>query len=465
MKFITAVALLALMLTSCATKNTEFAIIKGQFTGEKEGREIHLCKVEHGKTNKVAVTTLGSDGRFGFAYAVQEPGLYVLNVVWDQALKTVKKDHNLKRVYLENGVELDVKISDGTYELMASNSSQNDCLAQWNAKVDTVFSYSHGFSYNVLDYTNFFPVLPEFVKAADAFKATINTGDKHFDDLMALMVKTDMQLSALQFIYTPRIKHPERKDYPEYYDIVLNEGAPKDERLLELPNGADYLRLYTMYAVMSMPEKPARDKWDLVCMNLIQNDLLKGYFAISRLSMFRSYDSEYLSFKEQVEPYMVSAYLTEELKTFEMGIRQFEEGAEAFDFAGKDVNGQEHKLTDYKGKLVYVDVWATWCGPCKAQIPALKELEKQFHGQPIEFLSISVDKPKDKQKWMDFVKENELKGVQLMADKAFDSDVAKAYGINAIPRFMLFDKDGKIVTIDAPRPSDDKINEFLKQYL
>jgi len=76
-----------------------------------------------------------------------------------------------------------------------------------------------------------------------------------------------------------------------------------------------------------------------------------------------------------------------------------------------------------------------------------------------------VDNAKDRSKWEKYVTEEDLKGVQIMADKAFESDVAKAYSINAIPRFMLFDKEGNIVTIDAPRPSDEKIEGYLKNLL
>jgi len=214
---------------------------------------------------------------------------------------------------------------------------------------------------------------------------------------------------------------------------------------------------------MSQPEKPS--DYNKACIEAINNDLLKGYFAFDKVNGFKSYDDKYLAFKEMIQPYLLTEYLKEKINAFEMTIRKFEPGAPAFDFAGKDINGKEHKLSDFKGNLVYVDVWATWCGPCKAQIPALKELEKKFHGQPITFLSISVDKMKDQQKWVDYVKNEHLEGVQIMADKAFDSDVAQAYGINAIPRFMVFDQEGNIVTIDAPRPSEKDTEDWLQKML
>jgi len=465
MKFISAVALFALLLGSCVTKETNYALINGQFIGDSDGKEIHLCKVEHGRTAKVAVTSMSADGRFGFNYPVDQAGLYVLNVVWDKTKSINNKDHDLKRLYLENGVELDVNISDGTYELLASNSPKNDLLSEWNAKVDTVFTFSHGYSYNIADYTSFFPVLPQFVEETAAFKAKINTGDTNFDELMKLLVETDMNLSAINFTLTPRVKHPERKDYPEYYETMLNERAPQSERLLELPIGYEYVRLYSMFSSLSSPKKPEGSDWTKAAMELIQNNLLKGYYAVNNITRFKTYDEAYLEYKKMAEPYLTTDYLKEELKAFEMTIRDFEKGAPAFDFAGKDVNGKEHKLSDYKGKLVYIDVWATWCGPCTAQIPHLKELEKKYHGQEIEFLSISVDKMKDQKRWMDFVKDKSLGGVQLIADKAFDSDVAQAYGINAIPRFMLIDKEGNIVTIDAPRPSNKETEALLNKLL
>jgi len=116
----------------------------------------------------------------------------------------------------------------------------------------------------------------------------------------------------------------------------------------------------------------------------------------------------------------------------------------------------EIKLEDLKGKNVYIDVWATWCGPCKAEIPSLKALEKEYHNKNIEFVSISVDKQKDADKWKAMIEEKELKGVQLLADKDWKSDFVQGYGIKGIPRFILVDDKGRIVSADAARPSDDE---------
>ena len=131
----------------------------------------------------------------------------------------------------------------------------------------------------------------------------------------------------------------------------------------------------------------------------------------------------------------------------------------SFDY--ENHKGGKTKLEDLRGKYVYIDVWATWCGPCIAEIPHLKKVEEKYHGKNIEFVSISVDTEKDYEKWKKMVVAKELGGIQLFADKNWTSDFIKAYGINAIPRFILIGPDGKVIKADAARPSSTSLTELL----
>lgn len=127
--------------------------------------------------------------------------------------------------------------------------------------------------------------------------------------------------------------------------------------------------------------------------------------------------------------------------------------------------GGKAKLEDFKGKYVYIDVWATWCGPCRAEIPSLKMVEEKYHGKNIAFLSISVDENKDHEKWKTFVTEKQLGGVQLFADKNWNSEFIKYFEINSIPRFLLIDPSGKVVNADADRPSNPRLQKTLDALL
>ncbi|WEK18292.1 MAG: TlpA disulfide reductase family protein [Candidatus Pedobacter colombiensis] len=135
------------------------------------------------------------------------------------------------------------------------------------------------------------------------------------------------------------------------------------------------------------------------------------------------------------------------------------------DFNYTDVNGKQIALKSLRGKYVYIDVWATWCGPCKAEIPFLTKVEDDYHGKNIHFVSLSVDRIADKAKWISYVKDNKLQGIQLMADKDFSSDFVKKFNINSIPRFILIDPAGKIVSGDAKRPSDPELRKQLDRLL
>ena len=142
-------------------------------------------------------------------------------------------------------------------------------------------------------------------------------------------------------------------------------------------------------------------------------------------------------------------------------INKPQNGESYIDFTYENNIGDSVSLSSFKGSLVYVDVWATWCGPCKAEIPYLKSLEQDYHEQNIVFLSVSVDTNKDE--WLKMVKEEELGGIQLWADGW--SQITKDYAIFGIPRFMLFSKDGKVISNDAPRPSNEETRKLFDKYL
>ena len=137
------------------------------------------------------------------------------------------------------------------------------------------------------------------------------------------------------------------------------------------------------------------------------------------------------------------------------------EGIVSPSFDYENHKGGKTKLEDLRGKYVYIDVWATWCGPCLAEIPHLKKVEAKYHGKNIEFVSISVDTEKDYEKWKKMVVSKELGGIQLFADKNWTSDFIKAFGINSIPRFILIGPDGKVIKADAARPSSASLTELL----
>lgn len=134
---------------------------------------------------------------------------------------------------------------------------------------------------------------------------------------------------------------------------------------------------------------------------------------------------------------------------------KYKPGAPSADFKFADINGKIVSLKDLRGKYVYIDVWATWCGPCCGEIPFLQKLEEKMHGKNITFVSISWDR--NRNDWVKALEEKKLGGVQLHFGG--DETFFKEYGIEFIPRFILLDKKGKVVNAYMTRPSEPATEE------
>lgn len=126
------------------------------------------------------------------------------------------------------------------------------------------------------------------------------------------------------------------------------------------------------------------------------------------------------------------------------------EYAPAFDL--NSIEGTQISLESMKGKYLFVDIWATWCGPCLQQLPAMKDLEQKYEGQNIEFVSISVDKDADKAKWAKMIQDKGMGGTQLFAGK--QTSFSRDYEVSSIPKFLIIGKDGEIINENPPRPMD-----------
>jgi len=281
----------------------------------------------------------------------------------------------------------------------------------------------------------------------------------------------------LHYAYLSKLNEFERahKYFTKNEDFKVSDDFLKDVKSIDYSNVEDFEFSGNYKGLVSdhygdkankLSEKDsiAYDMAFLKTASAIENETIKNSllfdYANYNMSYSKDIDGFYNIFTKSSTNKKNNAIITEKYNNL-MGLTK---GRPSPKFVGyENYAGGKTSLDDLKGKYVYVDVWATWCGPCKREIPFLKEVEEKYHGKNIEFVSISIDKASDHKKWKTMVNEKELGGIQLFADNDWNSAFVKDYQIQGIPRFLLIDTEGNIVDSNAPRPSSSELIDLFTE--
>jgi thiol-disulfide isomerase/thioredoxin len=124
------------------------------------------------------------------------------------------------------------------------------------------------------------------------------------------------------------------------------------------------------------------------------------------------------------------------------------------------VDGREVDVSKMRGKVVLVDFWATWCGPCVAELPNVLKAYKELHPKGFEIVGISLDS--DKEKLESFVKEKGMDWPQFFDGKGWKNEISSNYGINSIPAMWLVDQKGMVIDTAARANLEEKVAKLLK---
>ena len=314
------------------------------------------------------------------------------------------------------------------------------------------------------------------LKEADFTEMNSKMFTEEVDFLMASAIKDEnfnnAEKKGIKYGFLSNISN-----YVEYYEYVSKESdvVVSDEFYAKLKgfdytNEADY-KAYDSYRTLvanhylSDFDDEEGLKSTFADINTIESEYIKNQLLNNFRYSFSPNRSDLDLFYSLLMETSTDSEYKEKITAKYEKIRVLTPGNESPEFAYPDRNGNTISLEDLKGKYVYVDVWATWCGPCKREIPYLKELTEEYAGKDIEFVSISIDEVKDRTKWLAMMDDKEMEGVQLFADEDWSSSFVQEYAIEGIPRFILIDKVGNIVSADVERPSNPKLKEKFDQLL
>ena len=409
--------------------------------------------------------TAGEDGTFRFEVRPHAP-----------VIATLTLGGKRMAVYLEKGRKLTVKADmedfENTLEFEGTLASENQYYQLFQKELAPTYGRQVFFS-------KFQTASPqEFAAFTAAMEDDFAVHMRTFmeNNTISSNFRRFMQTDVIYQLYSGKLVFPmyhrhfnQLEELPEmpagYFDFLVTAKNLSDDQL-RVQSAAGFVTEYLQYFYMTNEELiPEGLDFPEIYMWIAENQLsgpAQGFakaYSINYMLNFGNFDDAeelYEQFIAENRWQDLSDVLT---KSYNNALR-VKPGNEAPEFTLTDINGDEVSLSDFRGKVVYLDFWASWCGPCMREVPYAKELKKRFEGEEdLIFLYVSVDE--DESAWRRTIEEREIQGVHLRVH-GMQHEIAQAYNVRGVPSFFIIDRDGIIHDNNPSRPSGENIdNELL----
>jgi thiol-disulfide isomerase/thioredoxin len=410
-------------------------------------KTIVLYRIDDGKPIQIASSEPDEQQRFAFKFWPKEEALYAIGSANPSKLNAIYK------VYFKPGDHLNLAIQEDGYRLLGKNTRENEQLYQLYQAMYPLKEKSLNVK-SMSTYNDFFPALQQFLDREGEIRRWPKTDNKKFNAMFPLIMDYDLAFISLHYMFSARTVHPSKEEMIPYYS-QMDYGKLLGPDILKFPYGERFMNMLVMQQSLDGKHNTLSDR-----LVLIADSKVKGEFLAGQLNSLRSY-AEYEKVMEAYQDLLVTNSQKERAAAVALKLVDTKGGSAAINFSFADVNGNRTTLRDLKGKVVLLDLWATWCIPCKQEEPYWDKLNEWYAGKDVAFVGISVDK--DKAAWEKHLKEKQLKGIQLHAGPG--NNISLAYKVNGIPRYILIDKKGNLIADDGPRPSNENLKKLLDTWL
>ena len=455
MKNIIQLSIVFAILFSCGQKENPYVLLSGNI---KNSKETIIKMVNNSKSFEKEII-IDASGNFKDTLYIDESGSYFYQI-----------GKSYTTIFLKEGFDLTVTIDADNFYRSTQFKGIGSAVNNYNVARGTLKNKLVGnpktfFLVPVDDF------LVKIEKNKEAFLELLETSNLTVEDkqLQRKVIENDYLLTRYNY---DKFNHYHTKKHPVlpegYYDPIRGIDMDDEE---SFNNDKSYRTLIIENWRLTSKEEMAKDP-NLTLVNFVEGkikDIKSTKIKDQIVSMLfrqmslknKNYEKDYPRIMDMLSDDKLKDKLTTRYKS----VNDTKPEMPAPNFNYENHKGGTTSLKDLKGKTVYVEVWATWCGPCIKEMPALTQLIKYFKGQDVEFVSISIDSKNDYEKWKKMVPEKNVGGIQLLADKGLKSDFMQAFSVGLIPRSMLLDKQGKIITHKAPRPSATNTKSYLDSLL
>lgn len=473
-KLLNLLPLLLLSVNLCAQKPTaESLVIQGKLSGSPE-RMLKIFFVDEKEKTSLDTIHLDKDGAFYFK---------TTKITRPQRTSIQMNQTQINQIYVAPGYELTITGDATDYKTLFSTkkiSGKGSLANRYRVKLDSTYaSRPRGKGWYEMNLEELLVYIKMEKKLQDSIYKIVfakkPAGEKYFDTFKN-MISVDNQSIALYTLlehiimnkYSPeKMTSLVQQHTPEAFKKGISNDAylnAEDYKTWLLGNYLSYRRQLDKLKDSTLSKQTG---YGLKTIQEAFNGKVRDYYLYKVVtgSIGGSKSIEALNAsKKRLEPYLATladdTYKLEINASYsekEKQLMQVQIGKPAPDFTLISADQKTYRLADFKGKVVYIDLWASWCVPCRKAMPDYKKLyDKHKDNAQMAFLGIAVSD--GEKEWRQALKEENPNWIQLH-DK--EGIISRSYIANAIPKYIIIDKQGKIVSFDAPGPEDPQAEKLL----
>lgn len=449
----------------------------------QSGKTTIRGKVHNAKTSDVSVTILRNPAGYDeetIRTPIGKDGSFNISFTLSHGLETVSL--NNATLYIAPGDELTVNFDATkpieTMQFSGTKANENNFMARYAAITGYELMVSHNQRIEAND------------QPSEYFVFVDSIAKSHIKEFISFKSKYPVSSSFEQLInwditYATLFRKQNYyfiKKYSKPTQTILQDWSFMDSVKIQVPEALKimtyraFIDNFVSYHLMTVTNyiKPDYDEFNLhqtryrIADQFFQGQIKEYLLANTVVTALGSGNSTQatLLYDDFIKRFPESSFL--------LGLKELHEktlslapGSPAPDFTLNDLNGKKVSLSNFRGKVVYLDIWASWCKPCIAEIPAAKKLKEQFEGKDVVFLNVSIDT--NESSWRKVISEKNIEGIHLISSDGgigWESLIARLYNIYAVPTYYLIGKNGNIIDNRPPRPSQsDKIEQALHKAL